>query len=126
MLALFSVSAPLAAFAGLDNPAADMDPFERHGDILPALMLLAIVAGIIKAFSRNELGGLIADVVKSLGWVAGMYLWILLFGVCIFAWIYVFKVFIGSTDISALLALVFGTASGWKIFTFVVDRTSKK
>jgi hypothetical protein len=94
--------------------------------MLPALILLAIVAGIVKVISTNDFGGLISGVAKSLGLLATMYLWIFVFGACIYFWLHVFRMFIDSAGLSAALAFIIGVASGWKIFTVFVDRTSKK
>lgn len=126
VLALLTVVASSVAVAGLDNPAADMDPFEGNGDVLSTLFLLAILGGALRAWSKGELGPVLADIVRGLAWLAGIYLWVFAFGACVFAWLYVLRSFIDSKGFSAFLALVCGAVTWWRIFSYLVERPSKR
>lgn len=125
VLALLAVLVPSVAVGGLDNPAAYTDPFEG-GDVLSTLFLLAILGGALRAWSKGELGPGLADIVRGLAWLAGIYLWVFALGACVFAWLYVFRTFIDSKGFSAFLALTCGAVTWWRIFSYLVERPSKR
>jgi hypothetical protein len=117
------------AYAGVAWPQVDKPwvEWESEGSDswLVSIAILAVVAGGIKLAETRQLGGFVRDLVRGLGWIAGLYLHVIawLFLVCGIA-----AVGIGaglSKSVAGSIGFIAGSVAFYKLFPWVHGKIDK-